>query len=56
VQQILARIQAEAADEQIISARLLPTQAAGEAVIEVDAVAAAVEEVEEVEEVVPVES
>ena len=38
VQQILARIQAEAPDEQIISARLLPAQAAGEAVIEVETV------------------
>jgi recombination protein RecA len=36
VQQILARIQAEALDEQIISARLLPSQAPTEAVIEVD--------------------
>ena len=50
VQQILARIQAEAPDDQIISARLLPSQAAGEAVIEVDAVVA------EAEEAVPVES
>jgi recombination protein RecA len=31
VQQILARIQAEAPDEQVVSARLLPTQAAGAA-------------------------
>ena len=45
VQQILARIQAEAPDEQVISARLLPSQAPSEAVIEVD-----------VEEVVGVES
>ncbi len=37
VQQILARIQADAPEEQIISARLLPTQAPGEAVIEVEA-------------------
>jgi recombination protein RecA len=36
VQQILARIQAEAPEEQVISARLLPTQAAGEVEIEVD--------------------
>jgi recombination protein RecA len=36
VQQILARIQAEAPDEQVISARLLPAQAPGEATIEVD--------------------
>jgi recombination protein RecA len=36
VQQILGRIQAEAPEEQIISARLLPTQPAGEAVLEVD--------------------
>jgi len=49
VQQILARIQAEAPDEQIISARLLPAQAAGEAVIEVETVMDA-------EEAVPVES
>ena len=39
VQQILARIQADAPAEQIISARLLPSQAAGEATIEVEAVA-----------------
>ena len=45
VQQILARIQAEAPDEQVISARLLPSQAPSEAVIEV-----------EVEEAVGVES
>ena len=49
VQQILARIQADAADEQIISARLLPAAAAGEAAIEVETVT-------EVEEAVPVES
>ena len=49
VQQILARIQAEAPDEQIISARLLPAQAAGEAVVEVETVMDA-------EEAVPVES
>jgi recombination protein RecA len=49
VQQILARIQAEAPDEQIISARLLPSSAADEAAI-------AVETVAEVEEAVPVES
>ncbi|HET9438070.1 MAG TPA: recombinase RecA [Gaiellaceae bacterium] len=45
VQQILARIQAEAPDEQIISARLLPSQSRSEAAIEV-----------EVEETVGVES
>ena len=45
VQQILSRIQAEAPDEQVISARLLPSQAPAEAVIEV-----------EVEEAVGVES
>jgi recombination protein RecA len=45
VQQILARIQAEAPDEQVISARLLPSQAPAEAAIAV-----------EVEEVVGVES
>jgi recombination protein RecA len=45
VQQILARIQAEAPDEQVISARLLPTQSPTEAAIEV-----------EVEEAVGVES
>jgi recombination protein RecA len=45
VQQILARIQAEAPEDQVISARLLPSQAPAEAVIEV-----------EVEEAVPVES
>ena len=38
VQQILARIQADAPEDQIISARLLPSQAAGEAAIEVEAV------------------
>jgi recombination protein RecA len=51
VQQILARIQAEAPEEQVISARLLPTQAQPK-----EAVAVEVEEVEEVEEVVAVES
>ena len=45
VQQILTQIQAEAADEQIISARLLPAQAPAETVAEV-----------EIEEAVPVES
>ena len=45
VQQILARIQAEAPEEQVISARLLPSQSASEAVVEVD-----------VEEAVAVES
>ena len=50
VQQILARIQAEAPEDQIISARLLPAQAAGEAAIEVETVGA------EMEEAVPVES
>jgi recombination protein RecA len=45
VQQILARIQAEAPDEQVISARLLPTQSPAETAIEV-----------EVEEAVGVES
>jgi recombination protein RecA len=48
VQQILARIQAEAPDEQVISARLLPSQAPGEAAIEVD--------LEGIEETVGVES
>jgi recombination protein RecA len=38
VQQILARIQADASEDQIISARLLPSQAANEAAIEVEAV------------------
>jgi recombination protein RecA len=36
VQQILAQIQAEAPDEQVISARLLPSQTPHEAKIEVD--------------------
>jgi recombination protein RecA len=36
VQQILARIQADAPEEQVISARLLPSQSPTEAVIEVD--------------------
>ena len=49
VQQILARIQADASDEQIISARLLPSRAADEAAIEVEAVV-------EADEAVPVES
>jgi recombination protein RecA len=49
VQQILARIQAEAPEEQVISARLLPTQ--GESARPAEAV-----EVEEVEEVVGAES
>ena len=47
VQQILTRIQADAPEEQVISARLLPTQGAAETVVEVDI---------EVEEAVPVES
>jgi recombination protein RecA len=38
VQQILGRIQAEAPDEQIISARLLPAQSPGDATIEVETV------------------
>ena len=38
VQQILGRIQAEAPDEQVISARLLPVQSPGEATIEVETV------------------
>ena len=50
VQQILARIQAEAPEDQIISARLLPAQAAGEAAIEVETVGV------EMEEAIPVES
>src|SRR6186713_2249880 len=54
VQQILARIQADASEDQIISARLLPSQATGEAVIEVEAAAA--EAAVEVEEAVAVES
>ncbi|HEU0247820.1 MAG TPA: recombinase RecA [Gaiellaceae bacterium] len=45
VQQILARIQAEAPDEQVISARLLPSQPHAEEAVEV-----------EMEEGVPVES
>ena len=52
VQQILARIQAEAPDDQVISARLLPTQAPAEAVSAEDVVEVEVE----VEEAVPVES
>jgi recombination protein RecA len=50
VQQILARIQAEAPDDQVISARLLPAQSAGEATIEVETAAV------DVAEAVPVES
>jgi recombination protein RecA len=38
VQQILGRIQAEAPDEQVISARLLPAQSPGDATIEVETV------------------
>jgi recombination protein RecA len=49
VQQILSRIQAEAAEDQIISARLLPTAPHAEEAIEV-------EEVDEVEEAVTVET
>jgi recombination protein RecA len=45
VQQILVRIQAEAAEDQIISARLLPSQPRSEEAVEV-----------EIEEAVPVES
>ena len=47
VQQILVRIQAEAAEDQIISARLLPSRPHAEEAVEVDV---------EVEEAVPVES
>jgi recombination protein RecA len=36
VQQILARIQADAPDDQIISARLLPSEAPAEAAVEID--------------------
>jgi recombination protein RecA len=51
VQQILAQIQAEAPDDQIISARLLPAQAPAEKTVDIE------DEVEaEVEEAVPVES
>jgi recombination protein RecA len=52
VQQILARIQADAPDEQVISARLLPAQSPGDATIEVETV---VETVVDVEEPVSVE-
>jgi hypothetical protein len=52
VQQILARIQAEAPEEQVISARLLPAQSPGDATIEVETV---VETVVDVEEPVSVE-
>jgi recombination protein RecA len=51
VQQILARIQAEAPEEQVISARLLPSQPVSENVVEAEAEA----EVED-EDAVPVES
>jgi len=37
VQQILARIQADAAEEQVISARLLPSQTPAEQAVEIDA-------------------
>ena len=47
VQQILARIQLEAVEDQVISARLLPTQAAKENAVPVE---------DAVEEAVPVES
>jgi recombination protein RecA len=50
VQQILARIQSEAPEEQVISARLLPAQSPGDASIEVETVAV------DAEEAVPVES
>ncbi len=49
VQQILARIQAEAPEDQVISARLLPSRGPDEAAIEVETVT-------EAEEGVPVES
>ena len=49
VQQILARIQAEAPEEQVISARLLPSQSPGDAAIEVETVEV------EADEAVPVE-
>jgi hypothetical protein len=55
VQQILARIQAEAPDGQIISARLLPTTPHTEEAVEVEEVEQA-EEAEESEEAVAVES
>jgi recombination protein RecA len=54
VQQILARIQVEAAEDQVISARLLPAQASSGAEVRADAEAE--EEAVEVEEAVPVES
>jgi recombination protein RecA len=54
VQQILARIQIEAAEDQVISARLLPTQAGAGAAGEVEV--AGVDDEAEVEEAVPVES
>src|SRR6187431_476131 len=47
---IVQQIQAEAPEDQIISARLLPAQSAGEAAIEVETIGA------EAEEAVPVES
>jgi recombination protein RecA len=55
VQQILARIQLEAAEDQVISARLLPAQASSGAEVRADAEAEE-EEAVEVEEAVPVES
>jgi recombination protein RecA len=55
VQQILARIQAEAPDGQIISARLLPTTPHTEEAVEVEEVEES-EESEESEEAVAVES
>src|SRR6187455_353299 len=50
VQQILQRIQEQLGDDQVASARLLPSQAAREATIEVETIGA------EAEEAVPVES
>jgi recombination protein RecA len=55
VQQILGRIQAEAPEEQVISARLLPVHGGAPAAASVEE-AVEVEEVEEVEEVVGAES
>jgi recombination protein RecA len=49
VQQILAQIQAEAPEDQVISARLLPAQSPGDATIEVATVEVDTEEVVSVE-------
>ena len=56
VQQILSRIQADAPDDQVISARLLPTQAGSGSELAAGDDTGAVEEAEEAEEAVAAEA